>query len=165
MLTTLLFFYCLYITMTWAKWLPKVHKVYHNLWSLNPHGLMGILMLRFYKKAFLPTTFHIIQCNCGLLPKATNPPFAITVLSHPLLSTRSGSHMAGVWVASVCWINKLYFFSTFWRPSSQWTPRPHNHQISINRSDEKTSFTCSPHLYQIICSIKLPLSYSPKLNN
>lgn len=50
---------------------------------------MGILMLRLSKKAFLPTTFHIIQCDLGLLPKAINPPFLTAVLPYPLLSTRS----------------------------------------------------------------------------
>lgn len=158
MLTTLPFFYCFYITMAWAKWIPKVHKIYHNLWRyLRTYGLMGILMLRFSKKAFLPTTFHIIQCDCGLLPKAIKSPFLTAVLPHPLLSTRSGSHKDAVHVASVWWLNKSTNY-TLLCPS-----RPHNHQISINRSDKKISFICSPYLHQIICSVKLPLSYSPEL--
>lgn len=116
MLTILLFFIIFYITMTWAKWIPKVHKAYHNLWSyLSPHDLMGISIHTFCKKVPPPppAPFHLIWCNCGLLPKAVIPLFTITVLSHPLLCARSGNHTAAGYVVSVCWFNKIYFFPLF----------------------------------------------------
>lgn len=75
MLTTLLFFYNVYITMTRAKWIPNVHKLHHNLWSyLNPCGLMGISKLRFWE-SFFP---HRISPNpvwLGAAAESNKPTF------------------------------------------------------------------------------------------
>lgn len=171
MLPTLLFFIISYISMTWPKWIPTVHTAYHNLWRyLKLHNLMGNLRQTFrvhpqnfqYKlfcnkvsccSPFPPPspTFLLIQWNCELLPKAIIPLFTITVLSHPLLCTSSGNYTAAGCVLLQFADSTKYTSFPFLMcnpPPGQW--RPHKHEISINRSSEKTSFSWSPHLHQIM---------------